>query len=174
MRNIPENSKWLQSFLRLVLFFLLPVFIGSCHNNRADDSKSDFPAERKSDRNDHRKKHHRNKGYQGNQNNQLNDRNTEIPDKVYKVLEYVQRNGNAPEGYVGGRRFGNFERLLPANDSAGNKIQYQEWDVNPKVNGRNRGAERLITGSDGKAYFTNDHYRSFIEISLQKKAGHSF
>ena len=41
----------------------------------------------------------------------------------------------------------------------------QEWDVHPWVRGVNRGAERLITGSDGGAYFTADHYRTFIRLT---------
>lgn len=90
--------------------------------------------------------------------------NNYIPPKVYKVLDYVKKNGQAMRGYSGGRKFQNRERLLNMTDARGNKIQYQEWDVNPKVRGRNRGMERLITGSDNRAWYTNDHYRSFIEI----------
>lgn len=88
---------------------------------------------------------------------------SEIPAKVYKVLEYVKSNGKAPEGYVGGRKFGNFEKLLPVSEN-GRKIKYQEWDVNPKTKGKNRGAERLVTGNNDRAYYTRDHYQSFTEI----------
>lgn len=87
-----------------------------------------------------------------------------IPPKVYKVLEYVKKNGEAMNGYVGGRIFQNRERHLDMKDASGKKIKYQEWDVNPKVNGKNRGTERLITGSDGRAFYTNDHYQSFVEV----------
>jgi len=87
----------------------------------------------------------------------------EIPAKVYKVLEYVKSNGKAPAGYVGGRKFGNFEKLLPVSEN-GRKIKYQEWDVNPKTKGKNRGAERLVTGNNDRVYYTRDHYRSFTEI----------
>lgn len=83
--------------------------------------------------------------------------NSEIPEKVYSVLKYIRENHSAPEGYVGGRTFYNREKKLPLGES------YQEWDVNPKVEGKNRGAERLVT-SPTKAYFTKDHYESFIEI----------
>ena len=91
-------------------------------------------------------------------------RNPEIPQKVYDVFNYVRANHQAMDGYVGGRHFGNFEGNLPNNDAAGNKINYQEWDVNPHLEHKNRGTERLITGSDGRAYFTNNHYQSFTEI----------
>jgi guanyl-specific ribonuclease Sa len=36
--------------------------------------------------------------------------------------------------------------------------------VNPKVEGVNRGTERLITGSDGSAYVTADHYKTFTKV----------
>ena len=48
--------------------------------------------------------------------------------------------------------------------SAGRPINYQEWDVNRHVPGKDRGAERLVTGSDGSAYYTSDHYRTFTRV----------
>jgi dienelactone hydrolase len=87
-----------------------------------------------------------------------------IPDKVLKVLEHVDRHGDAPDGYEGGRTFGNFERRLPINDEKGRRIRYREWDVNPLRPGVNRGAERLVTGSDGSAYYTADHYATFKKV----------
>ena len=89
---------------------------------------------------------------------------TNIPAKVYDVLRYVRQNNRAMSGYVGGRRFGNFEKHLPRQAISGRRIVYQEWDVNPKQRGRNRGTERLITGSDGRAWFTSDHYNTFTEV----------
>lgn len=50
---------------------------------------------------------------------------------------------------------------LPATDSSGNHVTYREWDVNPKVPGQDRGEERIVTGSDGSAWYTNDHYDTF-------------
>lgn len=89
---------------------------------------------------------------------------TRIPAKVYRVLEYVRQNNAPMDGYVGGRNFGNFERRLPQKGSDGRKLKFQEWDVNPKKNGKNRGVERLVTASSGQAWFTNDHYATFTEI----------
>jgi ribonuclease T1 len=90
--------------------------------------------------------------------------NANIPQKVYQTLKYVQQNNRAPDGYVGGRHFGNFEKRLPERDAAGDKIDYKEYDVNPKVEGKNRGAQRLVIGSDGSAWYTNNHYESFEEV----------
>jgi ribonuclease T1 len=87
-----------------------------------------------------------------------------VPAKVGRVLAHIDRTGEAPDGYVGGRHFGNFENRLPKRDPRGRPIRYREWDVNPKVPGKNRGAERLVTGSDQSAHYTRDHYKSFIRI----------
>jgi guanyl-specific ribonuclease Sa len=89
---------------------------------------------------------------------------TGIPQKVYEVLKYIKANHHAMPGYVGGRVFSNREKIVPQFDETGKPIKYQEWDVNPKVQGQNRGAERILTGSDGRAWYTNDHYKSFKEI----------
>ncbi len=91
------------------------------------------------------------------------ENNAEIPQKVYEVLSYIRAHNVAPEGYVGGRTFQNREKQLPQNDENGNKIRYQEWDVNPKIEGQNRGAERLVT-SEKNAYYTNNHYQSFVQV----------
>lgn len=93
-----------------------------------------------------------------------NASNSDIPQKVYKTLTYIQQNNRAPDGYVGGRHFGNFEHHLPERDAAGNAIDYKEYDVNPKIEGKNRGTQRLVVGSDGRAWYTNDHYKSFVEV----------
>jgi guanyl-specific ribonuclease Sa len=91
-----------------------------------------------------------------------------VPRKVLQVLEYVEKNDHAPEGYEGGRKFLNLgkggDQSLPNFDANANTIKYREWDVNPHEGGRNRGVERLVTGSDGRAYYTSDHYRTFIRV----------
>ncbi len=92
----------------------------------------------------------------------FNKKNDEIPIYVSKILTYIRLHKKAPEGYVGGRRFQNREHKLPTHTN-GIKISYREWDVHPLVKGLNRGAERLIT-SDKSAYYTKDHYKTFITI----------
>lgn len=87
-----------------------------------------------------------------------------VPQRVYTVLQYIRANHQAMDGYEGGRVFTNRERIVPQSDNHGNRIDYQEWDVNPKIRGQNRGTERILTGSDGRAWYTNDHYQSFTEI----------
>jgi ribonuclease T1 len=87
-----------------------------------------------------------------------------IPAKAYTVLAYVRQNKVAMSGYEGGRNFGNRERVLPQKDPDGRRMKYQEWDVNPKKRGKNRGVERLITSANGQAWYTDDHYQTFTEI----------
>lgn len=92
------------------------------------------------------------------------EKNKDIPQKVYVVLQYIRANHHAMEGHVGGRVFTNREKIVPNADTHGAPIHYQEWDVNPKIQGQNRGSERILTGSDGRAWYTNDHYQTFTEI----------
>jgi guanyl-specific ribonuclease Sa len=87
-----------------------------------------------------------------------------IPPEARRVLAYIREHRAAPPNHVGGRRFGNFEGRLPKLDARGRRIAYQEWDVFPKVPGRSRGTHRLVTGSDGRAWYTADHYESFTEL----------
>jgi ribonuclease T1 len=146
-------------------FFLIGiwVFAGILSNcqPKANNNNSSTTEWREDSNQKHKKKK---KNKRKNQDKSSYNSNTKIPAKVYEVLAYIQANKRAPEGYVGGRRFGNFEKNLPQKDDSGHKINYQEWDVNPKQQGRNRGAERLVTGSDGRAWFTQNHYDSFVEV----------
>jgi dienelactone hydrolase len=87
-----------------------------------------------------------------------------VPEKAIKVLKYIDEHDEAISGYEGGRTFGNFEKRLPQTDKSGKRIRYREWDVNPLRPGVNRGAERLVTGSDHSAYYTSDHYNTFTKI----------
>jgi RHS repeat-associated protein len=83
------------------------------------------------------------------------------PQKVKDTLKYINENGQPPPGYVGGREFKNNEGLLP---EGGN---YVEYDVDPKpTDGTSRNAERIVVDENtGQAWYTDDHYQSFIEIT---------
>lgn len=84
---------------------------------------------------------------------------TEVPDKAIEVYQYVLSHHSAPSGHVGGRIWRNREKNLPPGGN------YHEFDVNPKVRGRNRGAERIVVDyTTGKGWYTRDHYRTFILI----------
>ncbi|MFC4602611.1 ribonuclease domain-containing protein [Rhodococcus kronopolitis] len=70
---------------------------------------------------------------------------------------------NAP-GTKGGDPWRNRDRTLPAKTGSGATVSYREWDVNPKRRGETRDAERIVTGSDGSAWYTADHYTSFVRM----------
>lgn len=80
--------------------------------------------------------------------------------KANDLLEAIQQHGGkALPGYIGGRVFQNRERRLPRG-------HYREYDVNPKIPGRSRDAERIVIEQDtGKAYYTGNHYRTFIPLN---------
>ncbi len=110
------------------------------------------------------KNNNRNNNNQNNDSEENYNEEQKIPKKVYEVLKYVKENNRAMDGYVGGREFSNREKNLPITSSNGEKIRYQEWDVNPKEQGKNRGTQRMCTGDDGRSWYTNNHYKSFTEI----------
>lgn len=82
------------------------------------------------------------------------------PQRAYELLAALQQRHGAPlPGYIGGNKFRNRERRLPHG-------RYREYDVNRKTPGRSRGAERLVIEQrSGKAYYTGDHYRTFIPLN---------
>jgi ribonuclease T1 len=84
----------------------------------------------------------------------------EVPAHARELLAEVERrHGEPPPGYVGGRRFENRERRLPRG-------VYREYDVHPKVPGQDRGPERIVIEQrTGKAWYTGDHYRSFVPLN---------
>ncbi len=60
----------------------------------------------------------------------------------------------APGKCIGGSSFGNYEGLLPQDET------YYECDLNT-LGKDSRGAERLVYTDDGYIYYTGDHYESF-------------
>jgi len=83
----------------------------------------------------------------------------EIPQAALDVYYYVLQHHAAPSGHIGGRVWKNREKNLP---QGGN---YHEFDVHPKMRGRNRGAERIVVDyRTGKGWYTSDHYRTFVLI----------
>lgn len=93
---------------------------------------------------------------------------TDAPARVLATLVEIDAgrwpdSANAP-GTKGGITFRNSEGRLPAVGAGGGRVVYQEWDVNAKKNGQGRDAERIVTGNDGSAWYTLDHYDTFVRI----------
>jgi ribonuclease T1 len=82
-----------------------------------------------------------------------------LPPEARQTLALIESGGPFPydqDGVV----FENREGLLPDHDSG----YYHEYTV-PTPGSPDRGARRIITGSAGELYYTDDHYRSFERIS---------
>ncbi|QCQ92084.1 ribonuclease domain-containing protein [Rhodococcus sp. SGAir0479] len=89
-----------------------------------------------------------------------------VPQAAWATLAAIDAGRWPPSdapGTEGGRTFGNHEGRLPATGS-GQQIRYQEWDVNRKQSGRGRDGHRIVTGSDGSAWYTDDHYETFTRM----------
>ncbi|MBO5999891.1 MAG: ribonuclease [Lachnospiraceae bacterium] len=62
----------------------------------------------------------------------------------------------APGKSIGGDYFGNYEGKLPKRKG----LSYHECDIDT-MGKKSRGSKRLIYGTDGSIYYTDDHYESF-------------
>ncbi len=80
------------------------------------------------------------------------------PQKAWSVLNRIDAKGAPLPGYKGGSVLKNSQGRLPETPG----VTYREWDVNPYTKGVKRGPERIVTGSDGSAYWTGDHYNTFV------------
>ena len=85
-----------------------------------------------------------------------------VPAAAVEVYRHVLATGRAPAGHVGGRVWNNREHSLPSGG------RYREFDVHPRVRGRNRGPERVIVDdATRRGWYTADHYRTFHPIDLR-------
>ena len=85
-----------------------------------------------------------------------------ISQQALNTLNYIQaNNGSAPPGYHSGSY---------ANDGRGGTTTlpqdapYYEYDIYPYIPGVNRGGERIVIGGSGTAWYTPDHYITFIRM----------
>lgn len=90
------------------------------------------------------------------------------PENAWSTFTRVESKGSPLPGHKGGSGFANDGRdggqILPRQTPGGDSITYREWDVNPNVKGVDRGLERIVTGNDGSAYYTDDHYKWFTQF----------
>jgi guanyl-specific ribonuclease Sa len=83
---------------------------------------------------------------------------SQLPAEATGTWRLIEKGGPFPYD-EDGRVFGNRERLLPAERSG----YYREYTVDTPGS-RDRGARRIVTGSDGELYYTADHYGSFVVV----------
>ncbi|WP_433801523.1 ribonuclease domain-containing protein [Actinomycetospora sp. CA-084318] len=85
-----------------------------------------------------------------------------LPSQTTDTVRLVQRGGPFPyrqDGVV----FQNREGVLPAR-AAG---YYHEYTV-VTPGSSDRGARRIVTGSQGEYYYTGDHYESFVVVDVNR------
>ena len=81
-----------------------------------------------------------------------------MPREVADTLALIRKGG--PYQHIqDGTVFQNRERVLPIK----RKGYYHEYTVRtPGLH--HRGARRIVTGAEGEAYYTDDHYRTFTKL----------
>jgi ribonuclease T1 len=92
----------------------------------------------------------------------------ELPREAQQTLALIKDGGPFPYERDGSL-FSNRERILP-NRPRG---YYREYTV-PTPGAKNRGARRIIAGSDGEYFYTDDHYRTFRLIRMPRSVSDSF
>jgi len=81
-----------------------------------------------------------------------------LPPEALDTLELIDAGGPFPYEQDGGVFFNN-ERILPLQDRG----YYHEYTVETPGSD-DRGARRIVAGTDGELYWTGDHYQSFERI----------
>ncbi|MEC3917243.1 ribonuclease domain-containing protein [Nocardia sp. CDC160] len=84
-----------------------------------------------------------------------------IPQRAWTTLDLIDQGKWPPAdcpGTHGGTVWRNRDGQLPSG------VRYLEWDVNCKIPGQSRDAERIVTGDDGSAWYTDDHYATFTRM----------
>ncbi|MFI1916845.1 ribonuclease domain-containing protein [Nocardia sp. NPDC020380] len=84
-----------------------------------------------------------------------------VPQQAWTTLGLIDQGQWPPSdcpGTKGGTVWQNRSGQLPSG------VNYLEWDVNCKIPGRSRDAERIVTGDDGSAWYTGDHYATFTRM----------
>ncbi|MFJ5967630.1 DUF6531 domain-containing protein, partial [Streptomyces sp. NPDC093060] len=98
---------------------------------------------------------------------------TQVPPESQAVLQDIREFGveaqgagpqhmgpSVPKPFENSGKNGGYK--LPEFDSEGNSIHYTEWGTVQSPLNPNPGGERIVTGSDGSAYYTPTHYQTYI------------
>jgi ribonuclease T1 len=83
----------------------------------------------------------------------------DLPLQALDILALIKRGGPFPFHEKDGTVFGNREGRLPHKPRG----YYREYTV-PTPGVRGRGARRIVAGSRGEFYYTDDHYTTFKRI----------
>ena len=87
-----------------------------------------------------------------------------VPQQAYTMAQKISANGGVQvSGYKGGGTYRNVP-TVSGGQQLPTGVSYKEYDIHPYVQGQNRGAERLVMGSDNSVWYTSDHYTTFTQI----------
>ncbi|HEX6346672.1 ribonuclease domain-containing protein [Umezawaea sp.] len=86
-----------------------------------------------------------------------------LPPEAAQTWKLIEQNGPFPYPRNDGVQFQNREKRLPAKPGE----YYKEYTV-PTPGSPDRGARRLITGTQQEVYYTSDHYDSFVIVDVRK------
>lgn len=104
------------------------------------------------------------------QKNQPTIKKADLPEKAKEMFDKYSTHkwqGNVPgqtPGTNAGGRFNNEYGELPVLDANNKPISYNKFDINNRIEGAERDAERFIRGTDGSIYYTKDHYSTLIKV----------
>lgn len=94
----------------------------------------------------------------------------DLPEDVREIYEKYKQagwignvSGQSKKTKAGGT-WKNKTGSLPEISSDGNPITYKEFDLDNVEEDGQRSSRRFVHGSDGKTYYTDDHYGTFTEI----------
>lgn len=84
---------------------------------------------------------------------------SQAPKEAWNTLRSINKNGDTPYLSKDFRNDGrNGGQVLPQG------VSYTEHDIRASASPKLRGLERIVTGSDGSAWYTSDHYKTFIRM----------
>jgi ribonuclease T1 len=88
---------------------------------------------------------------------------SKLPAEAAKTWKLVEAKGPFPYPRNDGVPFENREKRLPQQKSG----YYKEYTV-PTPGSPDRGARRLVTGSEKEVFYTGDHYSTFVVVDVSK------
>jgi ribonuclease T1 len=86
-----------------------------------------------------------------------------LPVQARRTVQLIERGGPFPYPRNDGAVFHNDEHRLPTEPDG----YYHEYTV-PTPGSTDRGARRIITGRDGRYWYTSDHYESFRPVDARR------
>lgn len=91
---------------------------------------------------------------------------TSVPRESREVVASIRETGVIWQSGIRGpsvpKVFNNLDGALPSIDSRGVAVFYRERGTVPSA--MKNGGERIVTSSTGRAYYSPDHYKTFVEV----------